>query len=134
MPGRFNSSYLLLAAGFATVQSGQEYPLHTLRFNPYMTDAPDDVVVRFGSQLDWKKLDRISRVVGTEDQVAVSYFHVLDGAGVILADGVHILFALTVRGQRVVVAVNEYAGAGEQARIHAHPFTGVRFDYDKALP
>ncbi len=107
-----------------------------LRFNPYVTDAADNVVAGFIAFFDGEDFHGVGVVMRTQHEVAVGKFHVLDGAGFVFvfADGVHILFALAIGSQGVVVAVEEKGCAGEHAGKHAHAFAGVNFDNDKTLP
>src|SRR5882724_3959858 len=99
-----------------------------------MTDTADYIVAGLGSFFDKHHFHRVGGVVRTQDQVAIGYFHVFDGAGIVFANGVHVLFTLAVGSQRVVVTVEEQGGAGEHAGIHAHAFAGVYLDDDEALP
>ena len=62
-----------------------------------MTNTADYVVAGFGPFFDGHNLHRIRGIVGAQDQVAIGYFHVFDGAGIVFANGVHVLFALAVR-------------------------------------
>jgi hypothetical protein len=61
-----------------------------------MTNTADYIVAGLGPFFDGHNLHRIRGVVGTQDQVAIGYFHVLDGAAVVFANGVHVLFAFAV--------------------------------------
>ena len=99
-----------------------------------MADSANQIVRGFGAIFHSKHVDRISLVMRAQNQLTVSNFHVLDGAGTAPGDGVHIAFAFSIRLERVVMTVDEDGGAGEEARVHAHAFAGVKPDEDKALP
>ena|ERR1700722_6222174 len=99
-----------------------------------MADASDEIVGGCLALLHSQDFDRVSLIVGPQDQVIVGSLHIFHRASIVLEDGVHIEFALAVRLERVVVAVDQKRGSGEEAGIHAHAFTGVNLDEDKALP
>lgn len=69
-----------------------------------------------------------------QNQIISGRLHILDGAGSILKDGVHIEFAFAVGLERIVMAVDEKRGAGQQTGVHAHAFAGISFNYHKAFP
>ena len=73
-------------------------------------------------------------IVGAQDEVPTRKFHIFHGTTAILADGIHIGFALSVRLQRIVVAVKEDSCPGQKAGVHAHTFPGIHLDNDEAFP
>jgi hypothetical protein len=99
-----------------------------------VADSPNYVVSGFRAFFYGDDFHRIGVIVRTKDQVAVGYFYVLDGAVSILANGIHVLFGFSVRSQRVVVAIEEEGSSGEHTGVHAHAFSRVYLDDNKALP
>src|SRR5882672_640325 len=77
-----------------------------------VADAADDVVSGGLAFFHWNDGDGVGLVVGTKNEGVLSDLKIFDGASAIFADGVHVLLVLAVRGERVVVAVDENGGAG----------------------
>ena len=65
--------------------------------------------------------NRVRRIVGTHDQVAVRSFDVPDDASAVFRYGAYVTFALAVWSQRIIVAVEQQGGTGHRAGIRAHP-------------
>ena len=105
-----------------------------LGFNADVADATDEVVGDGLVGIHTHDLDGVGVVVGTQDEMIVGEFHVLDSAGVLLADSVHVEIAFTIRLERVVVAVEENNGAGEEAGIHAHAAAAIHANDNKTFP
>src|SRR4029077_20300468 len=72
-------------------------------------------------------------VVRTQHEMISIALHIFDGAGAIPANRVNIYFIAAVRLQQVVVAIDQYSSAGQQARIDASSFLSVHFNQHKAL-
>ena len=69
-----------------------------------------------------------------QNKLTVGQFDVFDGTAVVLADGIRVVFALAIRGKRVVMAIDEESGARCYAWVHARGLPGVRFEDDETLP
>ena len=104
------------------------------RFNPHIAHATDQVIMRPLACLHGQDLDRISVVVGPQDQVLACDFDIPHSTKVIFIDGVHIRLALTIGLERVVMAVDENRCTGQQTRVHAHPLAGIDLDGYETLP
>ena len=61
-------------------------------------------------------------------------FDILHGTSVIPEDSVHVDIAFAIRLEGVVMAIDEYGGAGQKAGIHAHALACVDLDHHEALP
>ena len=99
-----------------------------------VADASDDVGGERSVAIDGDDADGDGGVVGPEDEVSPIEFDVADGAVAVEVDGVHVLLASAIRLESGVVAIDEESGAGQCARRHGHPFSGVGFDKDKSAP
>ena len=109
---------------------------HALGFDSDEADAADKVIGSLLAFFHGEHLDRVGLVMRAQDEVVVGDLDVLDSQVVIvvLADGVHVVLALAIGGEGVIVTVEEEGGAGQHARIHTHAFAGVHFDDDEAFP
>src|SRR6185437_14724307 len=105
-----------------------------LGLDSYVTDAADNVVGCGLSFFDLLNFNRISWIVRAQYEMIAGYFHVLHGEGVSFEDGIHVGFVLAVGLERVVVAVNQYGSAGQQARVHTHAVPRIGAENDKTLP
>ena len=105
-----------------------------LGFDSNVTDAADDVVGDGLALFHSHDLDGIRLIMRAQNQVTAGGFDVLDGATLILEDGVHVELAFAIRLERVVMTVDQECGTGQEARVHTHAFAAIDFDYHKALP
>lgn len=103
-------------------------------FNSDVADTSYQVIAGFLALLHGEHFDGIGLVMGPQDELMGCGFDVFDGAGFVFEDGVHIGFAFAVGLERVVMAVDEKRGTGQETGVHAHAFVGIGFDQDKALP
>ncbi len=99
-----------------------------------MTDAADEVIGWFPTFLHGQDFDGISLVVRTENELTAGSFHVLNGAGFVLEDSIHIVLTLAVGLERVVVAIDEKHGTGQKTGIHAHTFAAIGFNEHEPFP
>jgi hypothetical protein len=76
----------------------------------------------------------IGLVVGTQNEMRIRHFEVLDGASALFKDGVHVRFVAAIRLQRIVVTVQKHSGSRQKARVHAHALVGVDPNHNKAFP
>src|SRR3954469_731678 len=105
-----------------------------LSFYCDMAHASDDQVgIRFAF-FDRQQVYRICLVVRAEDQIVGGPLHILDGTATIFAHGVHVLLALSLWLEGIIVTVDEDGSAGEQPWIHAHAFARVHLHHDEAAP
>src|SRR5689334_994069 len=99
-----------------------------------MTNASNDVIVWGLALFERDDVNGKFLVLGTQDEIAPREFDVLDGAGIVLSDGVDIGIVLTIRSEGVVMAVDQKGGAGQHTRKHTHAFAGVNFNENETLP
>ena len=78
-----------------------------LSFNPHVAHTAHDVVAGLLAVFQGYYFNRVGRVVRTQDQVAVHTLDILDRASPIFTHGVYVDFALSVWGQRIIVAVEQ---------------------------
>src|SRR5436305_12040234 len=90
-----------------------EQRIRVLRFNRDVANASDDQVGIGFAFLNRQQVYRIRLVMRTQYQIISGALHVLDSTATILTDGVHILLALAIRLQGIVMPVNEHGSAGE---------------------
>jgi len=73
-------------------------------------------------------------VVGPQDEAIWGEFDVTDDASIVFQNSVHIRFALAIRLERVVMAVDQKKSARNQTRVHRQGFARVEPDQNEALP
>jgi hypothetical protein len=106
----------------------------SLGFYSDVADSADEVIAWPLAFIHGQDFNGISLVVRSEDELTAGGFDVFDGAGSVLEDGIHVVLTLAIRLERVVMAVDEQCGAGQEAGVHAHAFAGVGFDGHESLP
>src|SRR4029077_12015049 len=99
-----------------------------------MAHAAHDMVSGLLSIFQGYYFNRVRGIVGTHNQVTVRSFDVSDDTSAVFTYGVYVTFALAVRSQRIIVAVEQQGGAGHRAGIHAHPPLRIRLDNNEAFP
>ena len=99
-----------------------------------MADASDQVIGGRLAIFHGHDFDGVRLVVWPQNQVSACGFDILHGAIFAFEHGIHIEFALAIRLERVVMAVDEERRPGQKARVHAHAFAGVNSDEHETLP
>jgi hypothetical protein len=93
------------ASGFVLTSPDHPMTRFPSRLDGHVADTSDDEV-RWISIFQGQNADGMTLIVRTKYQVIAIAFHVLDGAGLIFANGIDVRFVAPIRLKQVVVAVD----------------------------
>ena len=110
---------------------GEPFPL---RLYADVADAAYQIICKAFAFHDGDNFDGIGLVVGPENELLSGDLDILHRTSVIPENGVHVDIAFAIRLQRVVMAIDERCGPGQETRVHAHAFACIDLNHHETLP
>ena len=116
-PGSLDSSFLFRDSGF----------------NVDAADAAGDELARLPAG-EGDGVSGVAAIFRLQEEVGAILLGVAQVAVAAAYHGVHVALVAVVRGEGIVVAVEENASAGQEPGIHAHAFASAGLHEDETLP